>query len=212
MREDEIIIYRTNNINGYRVDFDYFYRESRLHTNWANPVADIPNKMRFLKQFRCQGFSYAIADQLRTVLEEATPLFTQLREVEIQDLNVREDIYPVIRTIFDTLRGRIRGFRETASSKFMHMTYPNLLVMADSIIAHYMQHQNIIHHYVVVSEDYINLLRYYCNEINELINDIMNGHGVNRAEAINRLREKDPFAIGSIPRIIDKHFYWCATH
>jgi len=41
MREDEIIIYRTNNINGYRVDFDYFYRENRFHTNWANPAKNI---------------------------------------------------------------------------------------------------------------------------------------------------------------------------
>jgi len=40
----------------------------------------------------------------------------------------------------------------------------------------------------------------------------MENHGLNRLEAINLIRERDSFAVGSIPRIIDKHFYWLGTH
>ena len=61
MREDELVIYRTNRNNGFRVDYDYYYHQSRLNTNWANPVADIGNKINFLNQFRCR-IPYAIAD------------------------------------------------------------------------------------------------------------------------------------------------------
>lgn len=211
MREDELVIYRTNRNNRFRVDYDYHYHQSRLNTNWANPVADIGNKINFLNQFRCH-IPYAIADDLQPVLEDVSPLFTEVQGVEIQDLNEREAIYPVFREIFDRLRGSVRRFKETATSKFMHMTFPNLFAMADSVIGGYMQRNNIINHYFVVSEDYIRLLRYYFAEINELVEDIMENHGLNRLEAINRIREKDPYAEGSIPRIIDKHFYWLGTH
>ena len=68
MHENELIVYRTDFNNGYRTDFDYYYRISRLNTDWENPSAHIFNKMRFLKQFRCQGFSYAIKDQLVSCL------------------------------------------------------------------------------------------------------------------------------------------------
>ncbi len=94
----------------------------------------------------------------------------------------------------------------------MHMTCPNLFAMADSVIGGYMQRNNIINHFFLVSEDYIRLLRYYYDEINELLGDIVNNQEVNRLEAVNRIREKDPYAVGSIPRIIDKHFYWMGTH
>jgi len=211
MREDELIVYRTNGNNGFRVDFDYIYHQSRLNTNWGNPVANIGNKIYFLNQFRCH-LPYAIADDLLSVLENVSPLFTQVQGVEIQDLNEREAIYLVIREIFDRLRGSVRRFRKVATSKFMHMTCPNLFAMADRVIAGYMQRNNIINHYFVVSEDYIRLLRYYFREINELVEDIMENHGLNRLEAIYRIREKDPYAVGSIPRIIDKHFYWLGTH
>jgi len=211
MREDGLIIYRTSRDNGFRVDYDYFYQQSRLHTNWGNPVADIRNKIYFLNQFRCH-LPNAIADDLLPVLENVSPLFTLVQGVEIQDLNEREEIYPVIQEIFERLRGGVRRFRETATSKFMHMTCPNLFAMADSVITGYMQRDNIINHYLMVSEDYNRLLKYYCNEINELLEDVMDRHGVNRLEAINRVREKDNYAVGSIPRIIDKHFYWRATH
>jgi hypothetical protein len=211
MREDELIVYRTNRNNGFRIDFDYIYYQSRLNTNWGNPVADIGNKIYFLNQFRCR-LPYAIGEDLLSVLENAFPLFAQIQGVEIQDLNEGEAIYPVIREIFDRLRSSIRGFRETAASKFMHMTCPNLFAMADSVIADYMQRNNIINHYFIVGEDYIRLLKYYSREINELIEDIMETYGLNRLEAIYRIREKDPYAVGSILRIIDKHFYWLGTH
>ena len=211
MREDQLIVYRTNLNNGFRVDYDYYYRQSRRTTIWGNPLADIRNKICFLNQFRCH-IPYAITDSLLPVLEDLSPLFTEVQRVEIQDLNERETIYPAIQQIFDTLKTNIRRFRETATSKFMHMTCPNLFAMADSVIAGYMQRNNIINHYFVVSEDYIRLLRYYLREIDELVEDIMENHRLNRLEAINRIREKDPYAEGSIPRIIDKHFYWLGTH
>ena len=151
------------------------------------------------------------ADDLQPVLEDASPLFTEVQGVEIQDLNEREAIYPVFREIFDGLSGTVRRFRKTATTKFMHMTCPDLFTMADSVIRGYMQRNNIISHYFV-SEDYIRLLRYYCREINELIEDIIKNHRLNQLEAIYRIREKDPYAVGSIPRIIDKHFYWLGTH
>lgn len=212
MHENELIVYRTGFNNGHRTDFDYYYRISRLNTDWENPSAHIFNKMRFLKQFRCQGFSYAIEDQLENTLEELIPLFNQITNIEIQDLDNHEETYPVIQQLFETLKAGIRGFRETATSKFLHMTYPNLLVMADSIIASYMQNRNIIHHYFTKGDDYINLLRFYCSEINELIEDIMENHHLSRLDAVNRIREMDEYAVGSIPRIIDKHFYWIETH
>jgi len=148
MREEQLIVYRTNENNGFKIDFDYIYRQSRLNTNWGNPVADIGNKIYFLNQFRCH-IPYAIADDLQPVLEDVSPLFTEVQGVEIQDLNEREAIYPVFRDIFDRLRGIVRRFKETATSKFMHMTCPNLFAMADSVIAGYMQHNNIINHYFV---------------------------------------------------------------
>lgn len=211
MREVELITYQTTANNGIRVDYDYFYQQSRLHTNWANPVADIGNKLYFLNQFRCR-LPYSIADDLLPVLENAAPLFAQVQAVEIQNLNEREEVHPVIQEIFNTLRGGTRNFQETATGKFMHMTCPNLFTMIDSVIAGYMQHNGVIHHYFTTSEDYIRLLEYYGNEINELIEDIMQTHGVDRLEAINRIRENDIYAVGSILRIIDKHFYWLATH
>jgi len=212
MREDQLIIYRTNRNNGFRVDYDYYYRQSRLNTNWANPVADIGNKINFLNQFRCR-IPCAIAHDLQPVLEDLSPLFGEIQGVEIQNLNEIEAIYSVFREIFDRLRGSVKRFKETATSKFMHMTLPNLFAMADSVIGGYMQRNNIINHYFVVSDDYISLLRYYSTESNELVEDIMENHGLNdRLEAINRIREMDPYAEGSIPRIIDKHFYWLGTH
>ena len=149
-----------------------------------------------------------LRDQLRNTLEEIIPLFNQIANIEIQDflMNCHEEIYPAVQRIFAILRGRCRGFRETAASKFLHMTYPNLLVMADSVIASYMQRNNIIHHYFVADEDYVNLLKYYCREINELIQDVMENHHLNRLGAINRMRNLDEYAVVSIPRIIDKHF------
>ena len=120
MREEELNIYRT-----IRVDYDYFYEQSRLHTDWVNPVADISNKIYFLNQFRCH-LPYAITDELLLVLDNVSPLFNQVQGIEIQDLNEGEAIYPVIREIFDRLRGNVKRFRETATSKFMHMTLPNL--------------------------------------------------------------------------------------
>ena len=146
MHEDELITYRTNRDNEHRVDFDYIYQQNRFHTNWANAVADIDNKLFFLNQFRCR-LPYSIADELLPVLENVAPLFAQVQAVEIQDLNEREEIYPVIQEIFNTLRGGARNFQETATGKFMHMTCPNLFVMIDSVIAGYMQRNNIINHY-----------------------------------------------------------------
>ena len=73
-----------------------------------------------------------------------------------------------------------------------------------------MQRNNIINHSFGVSEDYIKLLKYYCREITELVEDIMENRGLNPLEAIYRIRQKDLYAVGSIPRIIDKHFYWLA--
>lgn len=207
MLEGQLRIYRTNPENGYKVDFDYYYRLSRLHTDWANPTSDIASKLKFLKQFRCQGFSYDIIQQITDVLQEVEPLFIQIEDIAIQDLNEREDVLPIISNIFDRLRGPIKGFKETATSKFMHMTCPNLLVMADSVIASCMQNRNIIRHYFLVSEDYIRLLRFYCNEVNELIADIQRNNNINRLDAVAHLINKDMFSIGSIPRIIDKHFY-----
>jgi inorganic pyrophosphatase/exopolyphosphatase len=84
--------------------------------------------------------------------------------------------------------------------------------MIDSVIATYMQHNGIIHHYFLTSEDYIRLLEYYCREINELVEDVMQNHEVNNLDAINLIRERDTYAESSILRIIDKHFYWLATH
>lgn len=211
MLEDELITYRTNRDNGHRVDFDYIYQQSRLHTNWVNPADDIDNKLYFLNQFRCR-LPYAIANELLPVLENAAPLFAQVQAVEIQDLNEREKVYPVIREIFNTLRCGARNFQETATGKFMHMTCPNLFTMIDSVIAGHMQRNGIIHHYFRYSDDYIRLLEYYRNEINELIEDIMQIHEFNRLDAINRIMEMDAFAEGSILRIIDKNFYWLATH
>jgi len=211
MREDELKIYRTSRHNGFRVDYDNFYQQSRLYTNWGNPVANIRSKIYFLNQFRCR-LPNTIADELLPVLEKVSPLFTLVQGVEIQDLNEREEIYPVIQKIFERLRGGVERFRGTATSKFMHMTCPNFFAMADSVITGYMQRHNIINHYLKVSEDYIRLLKYYCNEINELLEDVMDRHGVNRLDAINRVREKDNYAVGSILRIVDKHFYRLATH
>jgi predicted house-cleaning noncanonical NTP pyrophosphatase (MazG superfamily) len=211
MREEELKIYRTSANNGIRVDYDYFYQQSRLHTNWANPETDIHNKVFFLNQFRCR-LPYAITDELLPVLERVSPLFAQVQNIEIQDLNEGEEIYPIITEIFDTLRNHVNRFRETASGKFMHMTCPNLFTMIDSVIEGHMQHNGIIHHHFTSSEDYTRLLEYYRNEINELIEDIMQTHGVDRLEAINRIRERDIYAESSILRIIDKHFYWLATH
>jgi hypothetical protein len=211
MHEDKLTIYRTSRNNGIKVDFDYFYQQSRLHTNWANPVADIDNKVFFLNQFRCR-LPYTITDELLPVLERVSPLFAQVQNIEIQDLNEREEIYPIITEIFDTLRNHVNRFRETATGKFMHMTCPNLFTIIDSVIATYMQHNVIIRDHFTTSEDYIRLLEYYCSEINELFEDVMQTHEVNRLEAINRIRERDTYAAGSILRIIDKHFYWLATH
>jgi hypothetical protein len=127
MREDDLIIYRTIQNNGFRVDFDYFYQQSRLNTDWANSEADLHDKVFFLNQFRCR-LPYIITDELLPVLEHVSPLFAQVQNIEIQDLNEREEIYPIITEIFDTLRTPIERFRETATGKFMHMTCPNLLV------------------------------------------------------------------------------------
>jgi len=211
MKEEELIVYRTTDNFGIRVDYDYFYQQSRLHTNWANPLADIGAKIFFLNQFRCH-LPYAIADELSAVLEVVLPFFIQIQDTEIQNLHEGQEIYPIIAEIFDTLRSHINRFRETATGKFMHMTSPYLLTMIDSVIATFMQQNGIIHHYLTTGEDYISLLRYYNNEINGLIENIMQIHGVNRLDAINRIKEKDAFAEGSILRIIDKHFYWLATH
>lgn len=211
MREDELTIYRTSENYGIKVDYDYFYQQSRLNTNWANPVADIGNKVFFLNQFRCR-LPYTITGELLPVLERVSPLFAQVQNIEIQDLNEGEEIYPIITEIFDTLRNHVNRFRETATGKFMHMTCPNLFTMIDSVIATYMHHNGIIHHYFTTSEDYIRLLEYYRSEINELFEDVMQTQGANRLEAINRIRERDTYAVGSILRIIDKHFYWIATH
>lgn len=211
MHEQDLMIHRTTPNNGSRVDYDYFYQQSKLHTNWANPAADIHNKVFFLNQFRCH-LPNRITSELFPILERISPLITQVHNIEIQDLNAGEEIYPIIQEIFDTLRNHVNRFRETATGKFMHMTCPNLFTMIDSVIAGYMQHNGIIHHYFTTSEDYIRLLEYYRNEINELIEDIMQTHEVDRLEAINRIRGKDTYAVGSIQRIIDKHFYWLATH
>ncbi len=210
MREDQLIVYRTSGNNGFRVDYDYIYRQSRLNTDWGNPVADVGNKIYFLNQFRCH-LPGSIADDLLPILENVSPLFAEVQGIEIQDLNERDAVHPVIREIFDRLRGKVKRFRETATSKFMHMSSPNLFAMADSVIAGYMQRNDIISHCFVVSEDYIRLLKYYCREINELVEDIMEHHGLNRLEAINRIREKDAYGVSSIARIIDKHFYWLGT-
>ncbi len=95
MREDELIVYRTNENNGFRFDFDYFYHQSKVNTNWGNPVADIDNKIHFLNQFHCR-LPYAIADDLLPVLENVSPLFAEVQGVEIQDSNETGVIYPVI--------------------------------------------------------------------------------------------------------------------
>lgn len=210
MIQAELIVYRTNNENGYKRDFDYYYRLSRLHTNWANPTCEVERKLKFLKQFSCQGFSYNIIPQLKNILRELEPLFAQIADISLQDLNEKEDAFPIISKIFDGLRGPIKGFKETATTKFMHMSCPNLLVMTDSVIAYYMQNRNIIRHYFYVIEDYITLLRFYCNEVNELIADIQKNNNINRLDAIAHLTNMDLFSVGSIPRIIDKHFYHLA--
>ena len=114
MREDELIVYRTNENNGFRVDFDYFYHQSRLNTNWGSPVADIDRKIHFLNQFHCR-LPYAIADDLLPVLENVSPLFIEVQGVEIQDSNETKVIYPVLREIFERLRGSVRNFQETAT-------------------------------------------------------------------------------------------------
>jgi hypothetical protein len=121
MREDELTIYRTSENYGIKVDYDYFYQQSRLHTNWANPVADIGNKVFFLNQFRCR-LPYTITGELLPVLERVSPLFAQVQNIEIHDLNEGEEIYPIITGIFDTLRNHVNRFRETATGKFMHRT------------------------------------------------------------------------------------------
>lgn len=211
MREDELTIYRTSENYGIKVDYDYFYQQSRLHTNWDNPVADIGNKVFFLNQFRCR-LPYTITDELLPVLERVSPLFAQVKDIELQDLNEGENVFPIISEIFNGMRNHVNRFREAATGKFMHMTCPHLFTMIDSVIATYIQNNGIIHHYFMASEDYISLLQYYNTELNELIENIMQIHGINRLDAINRIREKDAFAAGSILRIIDKHFYWLATH
>lgn len=210
MREDELIIYQTTRNNGFKVNFDRLYRQSRLNTNWANPAADIGNKRLFLNQFRCH-LPHAISTELLPVLEGVSPLFVQVRNIEIQDLTENEEIYPIIAEIFDTLRCCANKFRETATGKFMHMTCPNLFTMIDSKITAYMQRRGIIRHRFTTSRDYINLLRYYCCETNELFEDVMQAYAIDRPETRNRILEKDTYAEGSIPRIIDKHFYWLAT-
>lgn len=192
------------------VGYDYDYRESRLNTNWDDPVADIDKKIFFLNQFRCR-IPRSIAKELLSVVKGVVPLFSEVNAVEIQDINEREEIYPNIEKIFNTLSSKVSNFRSTATSKFMHMTCPNLFVMMDSVIEDYMFLNDILDIRYYGGPTYVSLLKYYCTELNELVEDIIQNHRLNPEEALNQIRGKDPYAVGSIPRIIDKHFYRIAT-
>jgi hypothetical protein len=55
--------------------YDYDYRESRLNTNWDDPVADIDKKIFFLNQFRCR-IPRSIAKKLLSVVKGVVPLFS----------------------------------------------------------------------------------------------------------------------------------------
>ena len=204
MREKDLNIYGTK--EDCDKDYDSSYEKSRRRTNWDEPTAELPMKRLFLNQFGCY-LPDGIESQLKGALEEATPLFKGLREIELQDLGEKRDAHDAIKKVFDKVNRKAPNFAEVATSKFLHMTLPHLMVMVDNAISDHLIRNGKIGRFCY-GEDYFKVMIYYSNELNDLISDVEQNYGITRLEAIAKIRSKDIHALSSMPRIIDKHFFW----
>ncbi len=212
MKENELRVFRSTERPDAKVNFDYYYQLSRNITNWDEPQEQIREKIKFLKQFKCVGLSYAIEENLRQLVADLTPDLIQIRKVEIQDFNDNREFQRVVRDLYNSLRGPIENFGETTASKFMHMICPNLVPMSDSIIRGYMLANGVMDKDFPPGTNFIRLMRFYCDQTIELIDDVMANHNLSREEAINYVKDLYPFVVRSIPRLLDKHYYWIAQY
>ena len=99
----------------------------------------------FLNKWKCR-ISYACASELRTALQKTSNLIHLLKDerTEIQTVDFDKtvgtsgkSVKKIIREIFDVL-SKVRAGRKTvgftATTKIMHMGFPNLFVMCDEKI------------------------------------------------------------------------------
>lgn len=217
MKEKDLILCNLSDILDY--DGDFFYKVSMKYTDWRSPTADLEKKVDFLNQFRCRlhssipGFFLS----LKELLERSEKQLVALRRLQIeetdfgsnQSINVgASPLSDVIKEVYSELSsGEVKSFRFTAASKFLHMTCPDLLVMVDSELGTYLKRHGVVEKYFT-QDGYIGIHTFIKNELEELIQDVMDNHGFDREQAKNYLRQKDKNCMGSLPRLIEKHFFY----
>jgi hypothetical protein len=214
MTEEDLRLYRMNHENGFRSDYDYYYKISRRYTDWDNLTQDLKGKMRFLNQFLCRVHSTkeGLYETLQDSLADLVEYFNVIKSCKIEDVSFNERIrinneLVSLRDIINKIHRRLAntgyGFRDVATTKFMHMSCPNLFIMVDSVIGNYLPIDR-----WYFEDGYISVIEYYQEQLNELIDDVENTRNLDRDEAINHLKNLDAFIVGSLPRLLDKHFYW----
>ena len=202
--------------NDFRRDYDKFYMESRRTTDWGNLMEDIENKVTFLNQFVCRiPRRPELFGELRRKLEETSEYFKAIRVFTLQNINFNhsviindEDISleRAIKRIHRSLSDVGYKFRSVAATKYMHMTCPDLLIMVDAVVGKYLIKERKIAKKFSSAEGYIEALKYYKREIEDLINDVIKTKDENRESALVYIKNIDKSTVRSIPRLIDKHF------
>jgi hypothetical protein len=181
-------------------------------------------KRHFLNQYGCRLPRYEVGylQKLKKLIQKFESHLITLQTLKTEEvrfdisLGLGDKSYSLSQIIEDAYGGLSSGeindiwvnkFRYTAASKFMHMTCPDLLIMVDSKLGSYLQKLSGVRKYHT-KEGYIGIHIFIKNELEELLRDVMDNRGLTRKQAKEYLRQKDEGCVGSLPRLVEKHYFY----